>query len=127
MHIHDLDGYFETENETELIERLRTVRRGPYGAFVLQHASDYPYMSVHVNDDLAYIGFFPSAESLFVPSGMSPLEDAGEIRFVLVGGDAADDIYACAEDVVPFSLAVRAACQFLMTVGLPDSITWQEQ
>jgi hypothetical protein len=127
MRVFDLDGQFETADEIELIARLRSVRRGAYGAFLLSHADEYPYMSVHFNGDLAYIGYYPSeGHPPYVPSGMSPVDSDDDVRFALVGGTAADDIYACAQEVIPDSLAIRAACQFLASDAPPDSIKWQE-
>src|SRR5262245_66651771 len=84
----DFDGSNLAERDDELLARLRSVRRGPDGAFVLSHGGDES-LWVHINGEAAFLCFFPDRNGGhpgFVPDGMWSGEQR-EVRFLLVSGD----------------------------------------
>jgi hypothetical protein len=57
MYVADLEGEIAVDRQDELVARLRSVRKGRYGAFVLQHDDTGPMLCVHMNNDVAYLWF----------------------------------------------------------------------
>jgi hypothetical protein len=115
------------ERDDELLARLRSVRRGADGAFVLDHGGDES-LWVHVSGDAAYVWFCPSEDGRsagFVPYNMWPGEHS-EVRFRLVSEFEGDSITVPWWQLVPVDVAYRAAVEFLHSPSLPASVTWFE-
>jgi hypothetical protein len=55
----DFDGAFRVERDDELLARLRSVRRGADGAFILDHGGDGS-LWVHINGTLRSSGSAPT-------------------------------------------------------------------
>ena len=88
MKVLDFDGTCRVERDDELLARLRSVRRGADGAFILDHGRGES-LWVHINGNAAFLCFFPDRNGGhpgFVPDGMWP-GDRRDVRFLLVGGD----------------------------------------
>jgi hypothetical protein len=123
----DFDGSCQVERDDELLARLRSVRRGRDGAFILSHDGDES-LWVHINREAAFLCFFPDRNGGhpgFVPDGMWSGEQR-DLRFLLVGGDDGSAIWVAWWQLVPVDVAYRAAVEFLHSPSLPPSVTWFE-
>lgn len=127
MQVLDFDGCCTVAGEGELLARLRSVRRGPDGAFILSHGGEAS-LWLHVSGEAAFLSFFPDKDGThpgFVPDGMW----AGEkrtVRFLLVGGDEGSAIRVPWWQLVPVEVASGAAVEFLRSPTLPPSVRWSE-
>src|SRR5262245_1446414 len=83
----DFDGACRVERDDELLARLRSVRRGADGAFILDHGGGGS-LWVHINGDVAFLWFCPDRNGShpgFVSDGMWST-DRRDVRFLFVGG-----------------------------------------
>ena len=129
MHIEDLSGQIDVLNERDLLDRLRSGRRGSYGAFVLSHEDGGPFFHIHINGELAYLHYLPDysgASAGFQASGMSPPDCPTDVHFLQIDGSEADSITMPAGTLVGVEKAYQAAKEFLQRPQLPSSITWLE-
>ena len=127
MQIHDYDGIIETNNQDELVARLHSVRRGPYGVFHIQRAEAFPYISLHFNGDLAYVHYFPADDHPgYQPTSMTPPNCPGDVHFLNIDGDEAGAIDMPASTVVSTESAIQAVREFAASSFLPPSIAWVE-
>ncbi len=62
MEIEDLAGRVGVNNGEELQRRLRTVRKGDYGAAHLSHDGRVS-LWIHINKSIAYLHFFPDTQA----------------------------------------------------------------
>jgi hypothetical protein len=129
--IYDLDGECRVEGEDELLARLRSVRRGADGAFILDHGSrgSGPSLWVHIHGDSAYLHYFPDMSGQragYAPDRMWPGGPGEPVQFRLVGGSAGDTISVPWRQLVPVEVAYRAAVEFLHSPSLPASVSWVE-
>ena len=131
MIVEDFDGTSTIDCDDELLARLRSVRRGSFGAFILSHAADGASLWVHLNGHVAYIHYFPPGARSH--AGFQPLDGPftstspdEEIRFVQVDGSEADGFSMAPEFLVPANVAYAVVREFLWNSALPDSIVWQE-
>jgi hypothetical protein len=123
MQILDFDGTTDVSDEDALSHRLRSVRHGRYGAFVLSGQNLYPCLFIHFNDELAYLSYFPSDRHPgFVPNGPPPVGCPDSVHFLQVDGSEADSIDVLASAVVTFGAACSAACEFLRLPTRPPTI-----
>ena len=77
--------------EAELLARLRSVRRGRYGAFFLYHVVRHPFLSIQFNGDIAYLHYFPSENHPgFQPRGVTPENCSEHVHFLQTDGGEAD-------------------------------------
>jgi hypothetical protein len=122
----DLLGRFLANTADELLSRLRSARDGKYGCLVLWHGDGFPALSVHFNEDVAYIHYFVrDRHAGFQASGMTPRGCPEIVHFH--GLDGASDAFdmtsaACLEP----DAAIGAAIEFLRSSARPPSITWVE-
>ena len=123
-----MDGRLAVVAEGTLLDRLRSVRRGAYGAFILSHEEDGPSLWVHMNGDKAYVHFFPARDSDhpgFQSTSSSP--GLSLCHFVQTDGGEADSFDISADTVVTVDLAYTAAVEFFRDgSSMPASITWRE-
>jgi len=135
MLIFDFEGEGRISQEAELVQRLRTLRKGKYGAFILSHAADAalikdgPYLYVHTAGDLGYVHYFKGGEDShagFQPAAHEPITTESPVRFLQTDGTEADAIELPAEIVISAELAHRAAVEFFHRPELPHSVTWFE-
>lgn len=123
MQVHDFDGIADISDPTFLVDRLRSVRRGRYGAFILFGENRTPCLFVHFNNALAYLCYFPSdGHPGFVPDGLPPDGCPGSVHFLQVDGSEADSIDVPASSVVTPEAAFAAACEFFRLPRRPPSI-----
>jgi hypothetical protein len=129
MEIEDLAGRCTVRQVTDLERRLKTVRKGDDGAFVLWHDRKGPSLWIHVNKNLAYMHYFPDGDGHhpgYLPTG-KPRAGAKEgVRFLLVGGDEGSAIRPAPECLVSVDTAYCTAAEFLRSPALPPSISWLE-
>ncbi len=126
MELWDFDGCRQVERDHELLARLRSVRRGPDGAFILSHGDESLW--VHINGNAAFLWFVPDGDgkhSGFVPDGMWPGEQR-EVRFLQTTGTEADSIIVPWWQLVPVEAAYRAAVEYFHTLARPSSVSWIE-
>lgn len=128
MEVLDFAGSCCVDCADELLARLRSVRRGADGAFILHHHGDDESLWVHINGEAAFLCFFPDTDGRhpgFVPHGMWAGEQQ-DVRFLLVGGDEGSAIRVPWTQLVPVDTAYRAAIEFLLSPTLPWSVRWFE-
>jgi hypothetical protein len=129
MNVTDLEGTTRLDREYDLKRRLRTVRKGDYGAFILWHVDEGAHLWVHINKEVAYLHFWPDNRSRhpgYQATGMSPGQCDESVHFLLTTGDEADSIDMPADTLVPVEIAYRAATEFLHEPVFPPSVTWFE-
>ena len=127
MYIQDLRARSIVEREDELMQRLRSVRKGDFGAFILWHKDGGPSLWIHTNKDLAYLHFFPDKSSDhpgLQPTGMSPMHCDASVKFLQTSGAEADSITVPQDKLVSVDLAYRAAIEFLHKPGASTSVSW---
>jgi hypothetical protein len=123
----DLDGFSQAESEEELLSRLRLVRRGPDGAFILSHGGDGE-LFVHINGEAAFLWLLPYRDGRhpgFVPNGMWSVEQP-DVRFLQVDGTEADAVWISWRQLVPVDVAYRAAVEYMHSAARPPSVAWSE-
>jgi hypothetical protein len=127
VEVHDFDGACRVEREDKLLARLRSVRRGADGAFILDHGEGGS-LWIHINGDAAFLWFCPDNDGNhpgFVPDGMWS-GDHCEVRFLVLGGYEGDAIIPAWHQLLPVEAAYRAAIEYLHWPSLPASVTWFE-
>jgi len=123
----DFDGACRVERDDELLARLRSVRRGADGAFILDHGGGES-LWVHINGDAAFLWFCPNTNGShpgFVSDGKWS-KDRRDVRFLLVGGDEGSSISVRWWQLLPVDAAYRAAVEYLHSPSRPASVTWFE-
>ncbi len=128
MEIEDLAGRVSVNRDDELQHRLRTVRKGDYGAAVLSHDGQVS-LWIHINKDVAYLHFFRDNAGRhpgYQPTGMSPENCDEDVHFLQTDGGEADSITMPYSTLVPVAIAYEAAKEFLHDPVLPPSISWFE-
>ena len=119
-------------SEASLSERLRTIRRGSFGAFVLlpgHHPDSAPQLWIQINGPYAYVHFFehvsrahPGYQAIDMPMPDRP----DEMRFITIGesedssGNTMPGHALCSLDA-----SHLAALQFFRDpASMPDTISW---
>ncbi len=126
MEIEDFAGRVTVDCENELEHRLRSVRKGDYGAAVLSH-NDRVSLWILINNNVAYLHFFPDNTGRhpgYQPTGMLPEFCDMEVHFLQVDGGEADSITMPCTALVPVDIAYEAAREFLHEATLPPPISW---
>jgi hypothetical protein len=124
----DFEGACQIWREDELIARLRSVRRGPYGAAILDHGPGAS-LSVFINGGAASLWFCLDMDGWhpgYVPDRMW----AGErrtVRFEMVGCRALARVDVPWWQLAPADAAYVAAAEFLRSRSLPASARWAER
>lgn len=128
MYLDDLRGSTHPIDEATLNLRLRSVRKGTYGAFVLRHTDSGPSLWVHLNGDIAYLHFFPSGHDHpgFQPKNMTPAHCEEVVHFLLTNGSEGDSIDLPRSTLVSADAAYVAAMEFFRMEIPPPSIQWFE-
>jgi hypothetical protein len=130
MYVHDLEGLVQVDRTEDLLNRLRSVRKGRYGAFILSHDDVGASLWIHINGNVAYLHFFRETQSTSHPGfqawGMFPEGCEDCVHFLQIDGGDADAITALKQTVVSLEAAYKAAAEFLDTPTLPSSIRWSE-
>jgi hypothetical protein len=130
MQIHDLEGTISDASETDLLSRLRNVRKGKYGAFILEHDEVGPSLFVHINGELAYLHYFPdnSGQSAGCQStGMTPPGCPETVLFVQTDGSegSGSAIEVLDYNVCTVDVAYQAAGEFYREPRLPRCVEWE--
>ncbi|WP_430453906.1 Imm1 family immunity protein [Rhodopirellula europaea] len=127
MKIHDLSGSFETDDTSQLAERLRGDRRDAYGAFHVSGDDAMPYISAHFNGDIAYVHYFATdGHPGFQPTDMTPNGCPDEVHFLNTDGAEAGAIDMPASALVDADTAIQAILEFAASGQMPQSIQWFE-
>ena len=127
MKIIDFSGTFETEDADQIADRLRSIRDGDFGAFYVAGASNYPYVAVHFNAEVAYLHYFPSdGHPGFQPTGMTPNGFADHVHFLNIDGTEGSAFDMPASTIVDAETAIAAVLEFATNVEMPLSIDWCE-
>jgi hypothetical protein len=96
MEVYDLDGRVDLDCDKDLIHRLRSARRGKYGAIILRHDgrdNNQPSLYIHINGDLAYLHYFPDNQGQhpgFQAKGMMAGDCEEDVRFLMTSGMSLD-------------------------------------
>ncbi len=128
MEVEDLAGRVSVDRENELEHRLRSIRKGDYGAAVLSH-NDRLSLCILINNNVAYLHFFPDKTGRhpgYQPTGMSLEFCDLQVHFLQIDGGEADSINMPCSTLVPVETAYKAAREFLREAALPPSISWIE-
>jgi hypothetical protein len=149
MVVEDFDGTVVVETDVDLLHRLRSVRRGDLGVFILSHEGADESLWIYINNDDAYLMFYPDSVgghagyvSIGEPDpsgerkacfpqleagasiGASPDEDDWDRDArVEVRGDGGTFVIR-GEHLVPVAVAYAAAQDFLRQGGRPRSVAW---
>ena len=127
MKIHDLYGSFETDDASRLADRLRTIRRGQYGAFHIARDDDMPYISAHFNSDIAYVHYFGiDGHPGFQPTDMTPNGCPDDVHFLNTDGSGGGAFDMPAFTLVDAETAIHAILEFATSGDMPQSIQWFE-
>src|SRR5262245_48885397 len=89
MQVDDLKGSSFVATDSELLNRLRTIRKGTFGAFTLSHQTDSPSLHIYINDEFAYIHYFAnntSDNAGYQAAGMTPSACPESVYFVQTDG-----------------------------------------
>ncbi len=124
MRIYDLQGSRIVESETQLLERLHSVRSGPYGAFELAHEQAFPSLFVHIYQQFAYIHYFPEdGHPGYQPKQMTPRDSPSTVPFRMIDASPLD---MPAETLCTVDDAYHAAVEFFHDPAMPSCINWFE-
>jgi|SRR5215467_9425043 len=128
MYVQDLEDLVAIDRPQALLDRLRSVRKGPYGAFILSHDELGPSLWIFINGDVAYLHFLPESQSTsdpgFQPWGMFPENCEESVHFVQIDGGEGASITMPKQTLVSLEVAYKAATEFLNMPSLPSSIRW---
>jgi len=129
MQVDDLQGTVRVRSDEELLARLRSIRKGSYGAFVLAHNNVGPMLFVHINGEFAYLHYFNDLSGQnagYQPTGMTPPGCPKSVLFVQIDGieGSGSAIEMPASTICSADLAYRAAAQFFHDSAKPPSINW---
>ena len=125
MEVDDFEGHATIDTEAELDRRLRRVRKGDYGAFILSHGMKGSSLWIHVFKDIAYLHYFPDGDGKhpgYQATGMQPANCDEQVKFLMVG----DSIEMPRDTLVTLETAYLAASEYLHDSGLPPSVSWSE-
>lgn len=126
MNGEDLLGRFRASTDGELLLRLRSARRGRYRSFALWHAEKFPALFLHLNEDIAYIHYFPRDDHAgFQASGMPLGHCPDSVHFLGLGGEP-ESFEMTSDACLECDVAIAAAVEFLRDPALPPSIRWVE-
>ena len=127
MQLYDFDGSVIISNEGDLLTRLKSVRRGNYGAFELSHENDFPALFVEFNRNIAYMHYFPAEEHPgYQPKDMTPDGCPNVVHFLPIKGSEADSIDMPDYALVSAETAYAVAVEFFRSPDLPRSVSWFE-
>ena len=130
MYVHDLEGLVQIDRPEDLLSRLRSVRKGPYGAFILSRDDIGPSLWIHINRNVAYLHFFLETQSTSHPGfqawGMFPEGCEDRVHFVQIDGGQGAAITMPKQTLVSLEAACKAAIEFFNISTLPSSIRWSE-
>src|SRR5262245_40517683 len=114
MKIFDLEGDTLVTTEQDLVARLERVRSGPFGAFILCHCDGGPSLWIRINNELAYLHYFPDGTGSH--PGFQPLHSkyclrAEKVKFILTDGGL-DPITMTRDHLVATNMAYVVAKEF---------------
>ena len=120
---------FDQQTTVSSAAELRAVlnqRRGDgVNSFWLSHdGRDYPQLTLLLKGELASLTYFPSdGDAGYVPVGNLSALPTGEVAFSISAHEA-DDLFVVNDAVLPTSLAVKIAEEFLNSDALPTGLKW---
>jgi hypothetical protein len=134
MMVNSCDGEARVRSQKDLVRRLKSNRKGDYGAFILSHGKVGPSLWIHIRKELACLHYFPDPDYLihagYHPTGMTPAGCKRKVRFRVLPSRIEDFGGAyfteSPESLVSLSDAVIAAKEFFKDARLPASIQWLE-
>lgn len=126
LRIDDLNGVYEVRDGREL-ESVLGIRYldGVNSFWLYDRDKKYPALSISVNRDLAYLYYVVNDRDTGSQSVGHPVSlPEGDTAFAIsLDGDT---IEVPNTSTVPFSIAVKAAIEFLSAEQLPSSVEWME-
>jgi hypothetical protein len=130
MYVDDLEGLVQIDRLEDLLSRLHSVRKGPYGAFFLSHDDVGPSLWIHINRNVAYLHFFLESQSTSDPGfqawGMFPEGCEDRVHFVQIDGGEGASITMPKQTLVSLEAAYKAGTEFFHIPTLPSSIRWSK-
>lgn len=126
MKIEDFGGISECLDINDLENGLNKRYRSDVNEFWLYGKNRYPCLAIMVNNQNAYLHYFPKDKHPgFQSVGIDTNLKSGELSFFYT--NSIDEEIAVANDaVVSFSTAIIAAKEFFSSMGMPNSIKWFE-
>jgi hypothetical protein len=130
MNVHDFEGSTIVRSHEELLDRLRRVRREQYGAFVLGHDDDGPFLWILVNAERAYLHFLPDDSGDHAGFQSFDEEARGDdalVHFLQPHAGEGASFDMPGHTVVGIEVAYKAAAEFFLNArALPPSVVWHE-
>ena len=128
MNVYDFKGVVYEAADRDQLEAVLMCRHGNgVNEFWLSHGNDrYPAIVLSVKGDLAALHYFPrEGHPGFTSAGnVAGLEPGEMTKFWISAGGETIDVMNDA--VMPFSVALAAAQEFLISSELPRSVDWFE-
>jgi hypothetical protein len=125
MRIQDYDSVCDVKTPAD-IERALSKRHAGHIEFWLSHGTKlHPAMSILVNGDLAYVGYFQKENHPGFVSVGSLLSDKPNKTTVFFMRPT-EKIWIDNDAVIPFSDALKAAQEFSISTTMPKCIQWFE-
>lgn len=134
MIVTDFQGESRVRSRRELERRLRGIRKGEYGAFILAHRKNGPSLWIHFKREVAYLHYFPHPNFLvhagYRTTGMTPPERRRGCRFRVLP-DYVEEfggrfIAVERDGLVSLQDAIVTAKVFFNIRSRPASVTWLE-
>jgi hypothetical protein len=129
MKIIDAKGAIDEVSEADQVETVLARRhKNKWNQFWLSHGRErYPLLMLLVKGDYAYLNFLPADReagscSIGNVAALKPDEDTT----FPISDYPCDDLQVRNEFVVPFSLALKAGQEYLITKERPRCVDWFE-
>ena len=124
MRICDFRGEYEVKSAEE-IKNLLNKRYGGFNCFGLSHDDDeYPCLYIMTKDAIASLYYIPAdREAGYISQhGLRSHESGGTTTFFMA--ERGDEATFANDSLMPFSLGVEAAIEFMSLKNLPKRVHW---
>ena len=127
MRIETPSGPIVTNSSDKLVGLLTEAGHDGCATFYLTHLASYPWLSVHLNGQFAYLHYLKSSDHAgFQAQNMTPISCPETVTFHHAPGDEGDQVSMPRSCLVHRDAAVQAASEFFMSLEKPASIDWLE-
>ena len=127
MRVDSPTGAVSIDTQEQLVDLLSRAGIGECATFFLSHVTDFPWLSIHLNDSYAYVHFFTADQHPGLQAQhMTPEGCPDEVSFHHAPGEDGDPITMPDSCIVHRDDAIAAASEFFASLELPKSIDWSE-